>query len=231
LKLILLNRTKKVIASIVHLNRLLIGLGVVAVFLGGMLCLCDLEYIHSSRWHTLLKVVRALDKVTTNYPSPPHVETELRQGYARFRQHADTLQRNEEQRKHLENELRQAQKMDALGRLGSGVANDFQQFAYGHQGQFDIALDRKLAPTTLFRGNCEQIGKVAEEPPPSQDNYLPSADVNCSQPKVLDLKISDHGSSRLLKRLLREDIEFGVRAWRVSGRVLADPGQNRAGPC
>jgi len=223
LELVLLKSDEEVIASIVHLNRLLIGLGVVAVFLGGMLV-----YVISSTFTqplgTLAEGVRALEQGDYNYPLAPHGGDELARVTRAFDSMRNTLQRNEEQRKHLENELRQAQKMDALGRLAGGVAHDFNNLLTVIKGNSDIALDR-IAPTDPVRGNCEQIGKVADRAASLTRQLLAFSRRQLLQPKVLDLNDLTMEASRLLKRLLREDIEFGVRLGESLGRVLADPGQ------
>src|SRR2546430_7406957 len=143
----------------------------------------------------------------------------------------NTLQRNEEQRQQheiqrqqLEVQLRQSQKMDALGRLAGGVAHDFNNLLTVIKGNTDLALDQ-IKPTEPARANCEQISKVADRAASLTRQLLAFSRRQLLQPRVLDLNDLMMESSRLLKRLLREDIEFNVTFGESLGRVLADPGQ------
>jgi signal transduction histidine kinase/ActR/RegA family two-component response regulator len=223
LSLILLKSDDAAIASIVRLNRLLIGLGVMAVLLGGLLV-----YLISSTFTqplgTLVEGVRALEQGDFNYPLAPHGGDELARVTRAFESMRGTLQRNEAQRTQLEDELRQSQKMDALGRLAGGVAHDFNNLLTVIKGNSDLALDR-VGPSDPVRGNCEQIGKVADRAASLTRQLLAFSRRQLLQPKVLDLNDLIVEASRLLKRLLREDIEYNMRLGESLGHVLADPGQ------
>jgi signal transduction histidine kinase/CheY-like chemotaxis protein len=223
LELTLLRSDDEASASIERLNRLLIGLGIVAVVLGGTLI-----YLISSTFTQPLGVlvdgVRALEQGDFAYPLAPHGGDEIARVTRAFDKMRNTLQRNEERRKELENELRQSQKMDALGRLAGGVAHDFNNLLTVIKGNSDIALDR-VASNDPVRGNCEQIGKVADRAAALTKQLLVFSRRQMLQPKVLDLNDLTMEVSLLLKRLLREDIEFRVVLGDSLGRVLADPGQ------
>lgn len=223
LDLIVLKSDEEAIVSIVRLNRLLIGLGLIAVLLGGMLV-----YLISSTFTeplgALVEGVRALELGDYSYPLTPHGGDELAKVTRAFDSMRNTLQRNEEQREQLENELRQSHKMDALGRLAGGVAHDFNNLLTVIKGNSDLALDH-IAPADPVRGNCEQIRKVADRAAELTKQLLTFSRRQFLQPKVLDLNDLTMEASRLLKRLLREDIEFTVRLGDSLGRVLADPGQ------
>jgi len=114
--------------------------------------------------------------------------------------------------------------MDALGRLAGGVAHDFNNLLTVIKGNTDLALDQ-IKPTDPVRGNCEQISRVADRAASLTRQLLAFSRRQLLQPKVLDLNDLIVEVSRLLKRLLREDIEYNVRLGESLGRVLADPGQ------
>jgi signal transduction histidine kinase/AmiR/NasT family two-component response regulator len=211
------------LASIGRLNLLLVLLGFTAVLLGGLLV-----YFISSTFtkplDSLVKGVRALEQGNFSYPLASAGGDELGTVTRAFDSMRGTLQGNEAQRKQLEDELRQSQKMDALGRLAGGVAHDFNNLLTIIKGNSDLALDQ-IKPADPARANCEQISKVADRAAALTRQLLAFSRRQLLQPRVLDLNDLVMESSRLLKRLLREDIEFNVRCGDSLGRVLADAGQ------
>jgi two-component system, cell cycle sensor histidine kinase and response regulator CckA len=104
------------------------------------------------------------------------------------------------------------------------VAHDFNNLLTVIKGNSDIAMDR-VASNDPVRGNCEQIGKVADRAAALTKQLLAFSRRQLLQPRVLDLNDLTMEVSLLLKRLLREDIEFRVVLGDSLGRVLADPGQ------
>jgi len=223
LNLLVLKSDDAALASIGRLNLLLVALGVAAVLVGGLLV-----YFISSTFTkplgTLVEGVRALEQGDYSYPLAAAGGDELGTVTRAFDSMRGTLQRNEAQRKQLEDDLRQSQKMDALGRLAGGVAHDFNNLLTVIKGNTDLALDQ-IKPTEPARANCEQISKVADRAASLTRQLLAFSRRQLLQPRVLDLNDLVMESSRLLKRLLREDIEFNVTFGESLGRVLADPGQ------
>ncbi len=223
LNLLVLKSDAAALASIDRLNLLLILLGLTAVVLGGILV-----YFISSTFtkplDSLVEGVRALEQGDFSYPLAAVGGDELGTVTRAFDSMRSTLQNNETQRKQLEDDLRQSQKMDALGRLAGGVAHDFNNLLTVIKGNTDLALDQ-IKPTEPARANCEQISKVADRAASLTRQLLAFSRRQLLQPRVLDLNDLVMESSRLLKRLLREDIEFNVTFGESLGRVLADPGQ------
>ncbi len=221
--LLVLKSDAAALASIGRLNLLLVILGFTAVLLGGLLV-----YFISSTFTkplaSLMEGVRALEQGDYSYPLATVGDDELARVTHAFDSMRSTLQHNEAQRKHLEGELRQSQKMDALGRLAGGVAHDFNNLLTVIKGNTDLALDQ-LKPDESARGNCEQISKVADRAASLTRQLLAFSRRQLLQPRVLDLNDLVMESGRLLKRLLREDIEFKVTFGDSLGHVLADPGQ------
>jgi len=136
----------------------------------------------------------------------------------------DTLERNETQRGQLEGQLRQAQKMEALGRMAGGVAHDFNNLLTVIRGHSDLLLDRMQPQDPLYRSS-QQIRKTSDRAASLTRQMLAFSRMQVLQPKVLDLNelIADMG--KLLRRLIREDIEFSLRLGDSLGRVKADPSQ------
>ena len=220
---VLLKSEDAALASIFRLNLVLVAIGFAAVVLGGALV-----YFMSGTFTrplgALLESVRALEHGDYSYPLAPTGSDELAEVTRAFDSMRSTLRSNESERKQLENELRQSQKMDALGRLAGGVAHDFNNLLTVIKGNADLALDQ-IKPDDPIRANCEQIGKVADRASSLTRQLLAFSRRQLLQPKVLDLNELVMESSRLLKRLLREEIEFNVHLGDSLGRVLADPGQ------
>jgi len=221
--LVLLKSEDAALASILRLNLILVVVGIASVLLGGALV-----YFMSGTFtrplDTLLEGVRALEQGDYAYPLAPAGSGELARVTRAFDSMRSTLQHNEAERKQLENELRQSQKMDALGRLAGGVAHDFNNLLTVIKGNADLALDQ-IKPADPARANCEQIGKVADRASSLTRQLLAFSRRQLLQAKVLDVNELVMDSSRLLKRLLREEIEFSVCLGESLGRVLADPGQ------
>src|SRR5215470_9159385 len=223
INLLVLKSDDAALATIGRLNLFLVFLGLTAVLLGGFL-VYFLSDTFTKPLGSLVQGVRALEHGDYSYQLPLEGGDELGEVTRAFDSMRGTLQRNEAQRKQLEDDLRQSQKMEALGRLAGGVAHDFNNLLTVIKGNSDLALDQ-IKPNEPARANCEQISKVADRAASLTRQLLAFSRRQILQPKVLDLNDLIMESSRLLKRLLREDIEFNVCLGESLGRVLADPGQ------
>ncbi len=223
ISLLVLKSDDATLASVGRLNLFLVLFGIAAVGLGGLL-VYFISGTFTKPLGSLLEGVRALEQGNYAYPLAPQGGDELARVTRAFESMRGTLQHNEAQRKQLEGDLRQSQKMDALGRLAGGVAHDFNNLLTVIKGNSDLALDQ-IEPGEPARANCEQISKVADKAASLTRQLLAFSRRQVLQPKVLDLNDLVLESSRLLKRLLREDIEFSVSFGESLGRVLADPGQ------
>ena len=223
LSLIVLKSDEEALASLGRLNHTLVGLGLIVVLAGVMLV-----YVISDTFTkplgSLVEGVRALEEGDFRYPLTAAGGDEVARVTRAFESMRDTLERNQEQREHLEEQLRQAQKMDALGRLAGGVAHDFNNLLTVIKGNSDLALER-LKSTDAVRGNCEQIRRVADRAALLTRQLLAFSRRQMLQPKILDLNELIVEMGRLLQRLLREDIEYKVQLGEPLGRVQADPGQ------
>jgi PAS domain S-box-containing protein len=128
------------------------------------------------------------------------------------------------EREHLEAQLLQAQKIEAVGRLAGGIAHDFNNLVTAILGYADLALRRVPAHDPLRR-NVEEITRAAERAAALTQQLLAFSRKQVLQPRVLDVREVLEGAQRLLRRLIGEDIELSIRAERGVGRVRVDPVQ------
>ena len=134
------------------------------------------------------------------------------------------LRRVEEDRRRLELQLIQSQKMEAIGTLAGGIAHDFNNMLGIILGHAEIALMNVESSQRLYK-NLEEIRKAAERSADLTRQLLAFARKQTVAPKVLDLNETVEGMLKMLRRLIGEDIELawlpGNRLWRVK----MDPSQ------
>ena len=126
--------------------------------------------------------------------------------------------------RHKEEQFRQAQKMEAVGRLAGGVAHDFNNLLSVVLGYATLAVD-DLKLGDPLREDLEQIVVAGERATDLTRQLLAFSRQQVLQPRVLDLNQTLAGMKSMLGRLLGEDIELSTSMALDAGRVLADPGQ------
>src|SRR5262249_33635430 len=124
----------------------------------------------------------------------------------------------------LQEELRQAQKMDAIGRLAGGVAHDFHNLLSAINGYSDLTL-MHLAENDPVYQNIAEIRKSGERAASLTRQLLAFGRKQLLQPQILDLNVIITDMNKMLRRLIGEDIELVTHAVQGLGRVKADPGQ------
>jgi PAS domain S-box-containing protein len=127
-------------------------------------------------------------------------------------------------RKQLEDQLRQSQKMEAVGRLAGGVAHDFNNLLTAILGHADLLLEETPGEDRR-RGDLAGIKGAAERAAGLTRQLLAFSRKQILQPKVLDLNNVVSGVGTLLQRLIGEDIELRITPAPQLGSVEADPGQ------
>ena len=128
--------------------------------------------------------------------------------------------RAEEALRHSEAQLRQSQKMEAVGRLAGGIAHDFNNLLTVINGRSDLLLQR-LNPRDPVHSSIEQIRKTAERATELTQQLLAFSRKQVLQPRVLDLTAVVSELAPLLRRLIGEDINLVVIP-AARGRVKAD---------
>lgn len=221
--LVVLKSYKELEAYLQWLNQLLFGLGIAAVLAGGGLIFLISDNV-TRPLGSLLEGVHALERGDFSYPLHASGRDELSRLTQAFHNMRSTLQTNEGQREKLEGQLRQAQKMEALGRLAGGVAHDFNNLLTVIRGHSELLLDR-LQPTDALYNYSQQIRKTSDRAAALTRQLLAFSRTQVLQPKILDVNELLVEMGKLLRRLLREDIEFCLHLGESVGRVKGDPGQ------
>ncbi len=128
------------------------------------------------------------------------------------------------ERRVLETQLRQAQKMEAVGRLAGGVAHDFNNLLMVIKGHSELLLERTAPEHPDFR-KVDQIKKAADRAASLTRQLLAFSRMQVMQPRVIDLNATVIEMGKMLPRLIGEDIELAILTKSDLGRVKADPGQ------
>jgi signal transduction histidine kinase/CheY-like chemotaxis protein len=210
-------------AFITRLNQTLIALGLFAVCAGaGLVSL--FSYTFTKPLATLVNGVRALEQGDFNYPLDVGGGDEVAEVTAAFDRMRKTLQQNEEQSKRLGDQLRQAQKMEAVGRLAGGVAHDFNNLLTVIKGHSDL-LEEKISSSAPMFHSITQVKKATDRATSLTRQLLAFSRMQVLQPKILDLNSLIVEICKMLPVLIGEDIEFKFYAARSLGMVKADPSQ------
>ena len=127
-------------------------------------------------------------------------------------------------RKQLEEQLRQAQKMEAVGMLAGGIAHDFNNLLTIINGYSQMLLGN-LSEDDENRISVEQIMKAGERAAELTRQLLTFSRRQVVRPKVLDLNTVVAGTAVMLRRLIGEHIELRIVAGPDLGKVHADRGQ------
>jgi PAS domain S-box-containing protein len=137
---------------------------------------------------------------------------------------ASVISRDITAQKRTENQLRQAQKMEAIGRLAGGVAHDFNNILGIINACTEFLRDRidPAAEPSLY---VENIRKASERGRALTKQLLAFSRTSAIQPLILDLNERLRDISKLLRPLLGDDVEILVVPRSASAVVEADPGQ------
>ena len=129
----------------------------------------------------------------------------------------DALRQSEEQ-------LRQWQKIEAVGRLAGGIAHDFNNLINVISGYGQMLL-RRLNGDDVSRKNLDEILKASERATALTRQLLAFSRKQERQPRLVDLSRVVSGMGDMLRRLIGEDVELMLLCPAQIGMVKADPGQ------
>lgn len=129
------------------------------------------------------------------------------------------------ERMKLEEQLRQSQKMDAVGQLAGGVAHDFNNLLTVIIGYVENSLDPAIAVDGNVRYNLSQIRIAADRAAGLTRQLLAFSRHAVLEPQVMDLNVVISESEKMLRRMIGEDVELSVVPDPTISRIKADAGQ------
>jgi PAS domain S-box-containing protein len=127
-------------------------------------------------------------------------------------------------RRKLEEQFRQAQKMEAVGQLAGGVAHDFNNLLSVILSYASLILG-DLEPGDKLRPDIEEIRRAGERAGELTHQLLAFSRQQMLQPRVIDLNQIVTGLQKMLRRLLGDDVALSLLTAHTIGQTLADPGQ------
>jgi len=134
------------------------------------------------------------------------------------------IARDVTERKHLEDQLRQSQKLEGIGQLAGGVAHDFNNLLTAINGYTGLALQR-LDEGNSVRPYLEEVKKAGDRAATLTRQLLAFGRKQILQPIPLDLNSIVSDINKMLRRLIGEDINLNAKLAADLKRVKADPGQ------
>jgi len=137
---------------------------------------------------------------------------------------ASAIARDVTAQKRAEGQLRQAQKMEAIGRLAGGVSHDFNNILAIINACTEFLRDR-IDPVSEPSRYVENIKKATERGSALTKQLLAFSRTSTIQPRLLDVNERLHDISKLLRPLLGDDVEILIVPRSASAIVEADPGQ------
>ncbi|MDP2646440.1 MAG: response regulator [Desulfobacterales bacterium] len=164
--------------------------------------------------------VEALKKDGTELPISISVSATKIKG----KWHAIGIVRDISERKRLEREFMQAQKMEAVGRLAGGVAHDFNNLLTAIIGYSDIML-MELSDEDLLRGHVSEIKKAGASAAALTQQLLTFSRKQVIHPISLDLNAVITDLNKMLVRVIGEDVTVQTVLAADLGNVNADPFQ------
>ena len=128
------------------------------------------------------------------------------------------------EQRHLEDQLRQSQKIEAVGQLAGGIAHDFNNLLTIIKGNVELALHQLPGGVTL-RNDLEQVAQAASRAALLTRQLLAFSRKQVLTPVVLDLNEVVGDAERMLRRVIGEDITFVTQLAPTVSPVTADRGQ------
>ena len=140
-------------------------------------------------------------------------------------QHILATGRDVTESQRLEEQLRQAQKMESVGRLAGGIAHDFNNLLTAIRGYAELMLIDFDAGVAPGRDCAEQIARAADRAASLTSQLLAFSRKQVLRPQLIDLNEIVEGMATMLKRMLGEDVLLSTALDPELGPTLADPTQ------
>ena len=189
-------------------------------------------YADSQQWFGLADYLRSLQKfhgLNAEWTRRDRSIISVRLSGRAFRDDGNTIffelfAEDVTERRALEQQLRQAQKMEAVGRLAGGIAHDFNNLLMVISGYSEFLLEHVGTDPTL-RGHAQEIANAAERATSLTRQLLAFSRKQMLAPKIVDLNSVVTENVKMLTRLIGEDIDLVMVPGADIGAVKADPGQ------
>jgi PAS domain S-box-containing protein len=189
-------------------------------------------YSDSQQWFVLADNLRLLEKfqgLSADWLRNDRSIVSVRLSGRAFRDERNTIffelfAEDVTERRALEQQLRQAQKMEAVGRLAGGIAHDFNNLLMVISGYSEFLLER-IGDDKEMRGHAREIANAAERATSLTRQLLAFSRKQMLDPKIVDLNSVVSENVKMLTRLIGEDIDLVMVPGPDIGAVKADPGQ------
>ncbi|MEX2178753.1 MAG: ATP-binding protein [Gemmatimonadaceae bacterium] len=175
---------------------------------------------------TLTDVAEGVARDTHSLPDTDEMPVHVAGGdeVARLRFAVERMAERITEREHLEEQLRHAQKMEAVGRLAGGVAHDFNNLLTAIRSYADLMLD-DMPAWDPKRSDVQEIRTAAQRAAALTAQLLAFSRKSMLQPRVLETRSVMVNIHDMLRRLLVEDIRLEMQAPQELWAVKADRGQ------
>jgi two-component system cell cycle sensor histidine kinase/response regulator CckA len=138
--------------------------------------------------------------------------------------HFVAIQQDVTERRQLEAQFRQAQRLDSVGQLASGIAHDFNNLLTVINGMSELLL-AQVSQDDPVHADIREIRRAGERAAALTRQLLAFSRQQILEPRVLDVNKAVTGMESLLRRLLAEDINLVIVPTQDVSHVKADPGQ------
>ncbi len=176
----------------------------------------------TATFNKMLKQIQTRDEALRK--AHEELEHRVEERTTQLLKESSSRQQAEEALREREEQLRQSQKMEAIGRLAGGIAHDFNNLLTAITGYSEVIL-RKLNEKDPLRPHALEIKKAGDRAAALTRQLLAFSRRQVLAPKVLDLNAVVSTMERMLQRLIGEDIELVTALGSGLGSVKADPGQ------
>jgi PAS domain S-box-containing protein len=189
-------------------------------------------YSDSQQWFSLADYLRLLEKfqgLPADWQRNDRTVVSVRISGRAFRDERNTIffelfAEDITERRALEQQLRQAQKMEAVGRLAGGIAHDFNNLLMVISGYSEFLLER-VGSDPEVRAHAQEIANAAGRATSLTRQLLAFSRKQMLAPKIVDLNSVVTENVKMLTRLIGEDIDLVMVPGTDIGAVKADPGQ------